>query len=318
MDDECRVFLAGDAAHTHSPKSQGMNSSIHDACNLAWKLNLAVRGLSRTSILLGSYEEERRQVAEDMLDYDAELIDALTGGDPQAYVENCLRNARMVSGFGADYTPSLLNVPQKGSILGSLRVGSIPPPAKVTRFFDMAPVDMQLDIPMLGQFRVYFFTRTIYPALPFLEEISNFAMNETTALGRATQAANVSYSRQPPFAASSDEFIRPERYTTISGMLTFGLVLRSMDMEDIDMRQLPPLFRESQYTVYLDDVPHMDTRGMTCTEKWLGTVAGSEVDVVVVRPDGYVGTMYRGLGSKEHAKRACKHLSSYFEGFLGL
>jgi len=57
---------------------------------------------------------------------------------------------------------------------------------------------------------------------------------------------------------------------------------------------------------------------MTCTEKWLGTVAGSEVDVVVIRPDGYVGTMYRGLGSKDHAKRACKHLSAYFEGFLSL
>jgi phenol 2-monooxygenase (NADPH) len=154
-DSNCRVFLAGDAAHTHSPQSQGMNAGIQDACNLAWKLNLAVRGLSRPNLLLTSYEEERRQVAEDLQDYDCEQIDALIGGDSEAFVENCLRNARIVSGFGGDYVPSVLNVSQKGSILGNLRVGSIPPPAKVTRLFDMNPVDMQLDIPMLGKFFLF-------------------------------------------------------------------------------------------------------------------------------------------------------------------
>jgi phenol 2-monooxygenase (NADPH) len=142
--------LMNQAAHTHSPKSQGMNSSIHDACNLAWKLNLVIRGLSKSNALLSSYEEERRQVAEDLIDYDTEQLDALVGGDSVAFLENCLRNARIVSGYGADYTPNLLTVSQKGSILGNLRVGSIPPPAKVSRYFDMNPVDLQLDIPMLG------------------------------------------------------------------------------------------------------------------------------------------------------------------------
>jgi hypothetical protein len=56
---EGRVFLAGDAAHIHSPAGgQGMNTGIQDAHNLGWKLaNAAAPGL------LDSYEAERRPVA---------------------------------------------------------------------------------------------------------------------------------------------------------------------------------------------------------------------------------------------------------------
>jgi 2-polyprenyl-6-methoxyphenol hydroxylase-like FAD-dependent oxidoreductase len=57
------VFLAGDAAHIHSPVGgQGMNMGIQDAYNLGWKLALVVRGDGRRS-LLDSYEPERRPVA---------------------------------------------------------------------------------------------------------------------------------------------------------------------------------------------------------------------------------------------------------------
>lgn len=59
-----RVFLAGDAAHIHSPAGgQGMNMGIQDAYNLAWKLALVHRGRGK-EILLDSYEAERRPVAE--------------------------------------------------------------------------------------------------------------------------------------------------------------------------------------------------------------------------------------------------------------
>lgn len=59
-----RVFLAGDAAHTHSPVGgQGMNIGIGDAENLAWKLALVVEGRANPA-LLDSYEAERRPVAE--------------------------------------------------------------------------------------------------------------------------------------------------------------------------------------------------------------------------------------------------------------
>ncbi|MFH9043146.1 FAD-dependent oxidoreductase [Streptomyces sp. NPDC017966] len=62
-----RVFLAGDAAHVHSPAGgQGLNTSIQDAYNLGWKLG-AVLGDGAEASLLDTYEEERRPIAEQML-----------------------------------------------------------------------------------------------------------------------------------------------------------------------------------------------------------------------------------------------------------
>jgi hypothetical protein len=62
-----RVFLAGDAAHVHSPLGgQGMNTGIQDAMNLGWKLAAAVHGRA-PSWLLDSYEAERHPVGEQVL-----------------------------------------------------------------------------------------------------------------------------------------------------------------------------------------------------------------------------------------------------------
>lgn len=62
-----RIFLAGDAAHLHSPiGGQGMNTGIQDAANLAWKLGLVTRGAADQTIL-DTYEEERRPVAQELL-----------------------------------------------------------------------------------------------------------------------------------------------------------------------------------------------------------------------------------------------------------
>ena len=69
-----RVFLAGDAAHIHSPAGgQGMNTGIQDAFNLAWKLALVVRGRAPAQ-LLASYHVEREPVARDVLN----LTDRIT------------------------------------------------------------------------------------------------------------------------------------------------------------------------------------------------------------------------------------------------
>lgn len=47
-----RVFIAGDACHTHSPKAgQGMNASMNDTHNLIWKLCYALRGWADMSLL---------------------------------------------------------------------------------------------------------------------------------------------------------------------------------------------------------------------------------------------------------------------------
>ena len=58
-----RLFIAGDAAHAHSPAAaQGMNTGILDAVNLGWKLAFASDNGEHTD-LLNSYEQERRPVA---------------------------------------------------------------------------------------------------------------------------------------------------------------------------------------------------------------------------------------------------------------
>ena len=63
---EGRVFLAGDAAHVHTPAGgQGMNTGVQDSYNLGWKLALVLDGASPS--LLDSYEEERLPVAASVL-----------------------------------------------------------------------------------------------------------------------------------------------------------------------------------------------------------------------------------------------------------
>ncbi|KAI6008112.1 FAD binding domain-containing protein [Pisolithus orientalis] len=68
-----RAFVAGDAAHVHSPTGgQGLNSGIQDALNLAWKLALVYKGLSPTS-LLDTYSAERLPVIAEVLSVTAEM-----------------------------------------------------------------------------------------------------------------------------------------------------------------------------------------------------------------------------------------------------
>jgi 2-polyprenyl-6-methoxyphenol hydroxylase-like FAD-dependent oxidoreductase len=63
-----RVFLAGDAAHIHSPAGgQGMNTGMQDAFNLAWKLALVCHGVCRSEPLLGSYSAERSAIGDQVL-----------------------------------------------------------------------------------------------------------------------------------------------------------------------------------------------------------------------------------------------------------
>src|SRR5262249_10308157 len=62
-----RVFVAGDAAHVHSPAGgQGMNTGMQDAFNLAWKLAMVCRG-NAAAQLLDSYSVERSAVGDEVL-----------------------------------------------------------------------------------------------------------------------------------------------------------------------------------------------------------------------------------------------------------
>ncbi|MCX2181888.1 FAD-dependent monooxygenase [Streptomyces sp. SKN60] len=75
-----RVFLAGDAAHVHSPAGgQGLNTSVQDAYNLGWKLGRVLRH-GAPAALLDSYETERQPVAADVLGLSTRLHRASTTG----------------------------------------------------------------------------------------------------------------------------------------------------------------------------------------------------------------------------------------------
>ncbi|MFV0625339.1 FAD-dependent monooxygenase [Sphingomonas sp. ac-8] len=74
-----RVFVAGDAAHIHSPAGgQGMNTGLHDAANLAWKLVGVLRG-GADDALLDSYGAERLPVAQEVLRFTDRIFSAAAG-----------------------------------------------------------------------------------------------------------------------------------------------------------------------------------------------------------------------------------------------
>lgn len=226
-DPHLRAFIAGDASHTHSPKSaQGMNTSMHDSWNLAWKLNLAVRGLAKP-ILLESYEEERRKIALDLVNFDYEHANQIARGDAIALAENFRTNVRFISGIGAEYAENVLNRPGTGYnqfIMGDAKPGCLLPPAKVTRYNDSNPVDIQLDIPMLGQFRIYLLMWDVQQSGPFLEQFCRAIARSDSLISQLSAAANASYAAQPRAAAPDDVYLRPERYTIVSHLFTFALI----------------------------------------------------------------------------------------------
>lgn len=81
-----RMFIAGDAAHIHSPfGGQGMNTGLQDVWNLAWKLSFTVRGRGREK-LLESYSAERYPVIKKVIDTTHRITQAMgtTGNVAQA------------------------------------------------------------------------------------------------------------------------------------------------------------------------------------------------------------------------------------------
>ena len=78
---EGRCFLAGDAAHIHSPAgAQGMNTGIQDAYNLAWKLALVIKGHA-VERLLDTYNEERLANAKRLLDSTDRMFELVAGSN---------------------------------------------------------------------------------------------------------------------------------------------------------------------------------------------------------------------------------------------
>lgn len=119
-----RVFLAGDAAHVHSPAGgQGMNTGIQDAYNLGWKLAAVLKGDSNGAPtgLLDTYEEERLPVAAGMLGITTRLHRSLLNSGTKE-----VRRGPETLQLGINYRTSSLS---HGEPLGALHPGDRAPDA---------------------------------------------------------------------------------------------------------------------------------------------------------------------------------------------
>ncbi|MGN9759119.1 FAD-dependent monooxygenase [Streptomyces sp. SD31] len=88
-----RVFLAGDAAHVHSPAGgQGMNTGLQDAANLGWKLAAVVKGRSPEA-LLDTYQAERHPVGKAVLRSSGGLVRLARAQNPASRAVRALVSA---------------------------------------------------------------------------------------------------------------------------------------------------------------------------------------------------------------------------------
>ena len=108
-----RMFIAGDACHTHSPKAgQGMNVSMADTFNLGWKLAAVLRGQS-VPALLETYSEERQAKAKELIEFDKDMArlfsakprDTREAAQFQSYFK---KHGRYTAGVETRYAPSML------------------------------------------------------------------------------------------------------------------------------------------------------------------------------------------------------------------
>jgi phenol 2-monooxygenase len=137
-----RVFIAGDACHTHSPKAgQGMNVSMGDAFNLGWKLTAVLRGRAAPA-LLTTYSTERQAVAKDLIAFDEEWARVIAERDADAadapkFQRYFIEHGRYTAGVSVRYAPSALT--------GTDMHQALAPGLPIGMRFHSAPVIRQAD-----------------------------------------------------------------------------------------------------------------------------------------------------------------------------
>jgi len=164
-----RVFIAGDACHTHSPKAgQGMNVSMRDGFNLGWKLVAVLRGQCSSEILL-TYSTERHAVAKELIDFDREFAKMFSappksspedegGVDPAVFQGYFQQHGRFTAGVATQYRPSLLTGGDttqhlaRGFVIGT-RFHSVP----VVRLADAKPIHLGHVVEADGRWRLFAF-----------------------------------------------------------------------------------------------------------------------------------------------------------------
>ena len=290
-----RVFIAGDACHTHSPKAgQGMNVSMQDTFNLGWKLAAVLRKRCAPH-LLHSYSAERQAIAKELIDFDREWASILAsakgeGADPARTQDYFIRHGRYTAGTATHYRPALLTGGASHQHLAAgFVVGKRFHSAPVIRLSDAKPVHLGHVVKADGRFRIFAFADAGDPVAPgsAIRALCEF-------LGRSGESPVRKYAR------SGDDID-----STIDVRAVFQQGHRDLAIEAMPELLLP---RKGRYAlidyekIYCPDLKSgQDIFAMRGIDRKQGCM-------IVVRPDQYVAQV---LPLDAHAE-----LAAYFDGFM--
>ncbi|PWC05575.1 FAD-binding monooxygenase [Agromyces badenianii] len=165
-----RVFITGDACHTHSAKAgQGMNVSMQDGWNIGWKLGHVLDGRADPA-LLETYHAERHVVAKDLIEFDREWSKLMATkpedlGDPAELEEFYMRTFEFPAGFMTQYEASMI-VGEAGhqGLATGFPIGKRFKSAPVERVCDGNPVQLGHHHRADGRWRIYAFADAAAPA----------------------------------------------------------------------------------------------------------------------------------------------------------
>lgn len=159
-----RIFIAGDACHTHSPKAgQGMNVSMADAFNLGWKLAAVLRGQAPPD-LLRTYGAERHAMAEELIAFHKAFAEVLsrrpqTPEEAAEYQRLFQRSGRYTAGVEARYGPSRVVAldQSRQDLAEGVPVGKRFHSAPVIRVADAKPMQLGHALRADGRWRLILF-----------------------------------------------------------------------------------------------------------------------------------------------------------------
>ncbi|KIN98008.1 hypothetical protein M404DRAFT_865513 [Pisolithus tinctorius Marx 270] len=272
---EDRVFIAGDACHTHSPKAgQGMNASMSDTHNLAWKLVQVLRGWASPSILK-TYESERRKYAIDLIDFDKQYA-AMFSGKPRTSdnedgvsPEEVLQAIETASGFACGtsihYGPSVIVNTKHQYCAENLVVGQRMLPQVFVHAADARPVDIHDLLPADIRFKILIFLGSMEEESRVVE-INALADELSSPAGLLQKYSMGGRTSSPIF----------DLITIVAGK-----------KEKFNYLRVPLVFRPHWSKVLLDDTDVTGRMGGGAYERF--GISSKSVTFVIVRPDGYVG-----------------------------
>lgn len=276
-----RVFIAGDACHTHSAKAgQGMNVSMGDAFNLGWKLISVLTGRAAPT-LLHSYSDERQAVAKDLIDFDhrwSRIISAPFANDTQEdgtplFQKHFIEHGHFTAGLTVKYTDSALTWANRHQALApGFDIGMRFHSAPVVRLADAKAMELGHTIQADARWHVYAFVADEDPSNPeshIARWCAELEENPASPLQRYTPA-------------NAD----PDAVICLYGI--FQQAHRSLNFEAMPalLRPHKGKFKLKDYEkIYCaDTLSARDIFSLRSVDRELGCV-------VVVRPDQYVAAV---------------------------